>query len=177
MCWRTRARGWQMILWIGKEKASDVCEVFQQNWRGMKIVYCVLSESKVLKEVKLYSVYSRAKTQFRGQKPGGKILKNEEVFIIGGFCHGKTSCLFTTWSLRYELITESQIKQAVKCVCGAWNVLGRSRIGELTCSLWQIAVGTGQGQLWQYTTKTQDKGVWVHPLHTNFAARKGQIAR
>lgn len=62
----------------------------------MKIVYCVLSESKVLKEVKLYSVYSRAKTQFRGQKPGGKILKNEEVFIIGGFCHGKTSCLFTT---------------------------------------------------------------------------------
>lgn len=31
MCWRTWARGWQMIDGIGKEKASEVCEVFQQN--------------------------------------------------------------------------------------------------------------------------------------------------
>lgn len=38
----------------------------------MKIVYCVLSDSKVLKEVKSYSVYSRVKTQFRGQDRGGK---------------------------------------------------------------------------------------------------------
>jgi len=134
-----------------RKRKIDCYEILEQNWREMKMIYCVLSEDKIPKEVK-YCVYCRREQNSEEKRGGEK--QNSRT---------KKRCLcqwqIWLWKANYSVtrIYPLGAKKSQKCVSGTLKDSGGSRTGWPNYSQCPFPGRTDRGELCQNTAEVPRK--------------------